>query len=135
MSLRSLIVRLLGLSLALFAASFLALAPAFARAMPRPDVTKLLLEGSDPEYPEEARKRQEHGTGAFLLRTDIRTGRVLQVIVGQTTGHPLLDEAALKALHKWRFKPGALVHRDITKPRLNPPVSKDQCLVMVPVTF
>lgn len=100
-----------------------------------PDVTKLVIYGRDPTYPEEARKRQERGTGVFLLRTDIQSGRVIQVIVGKTTGHPLLDDAAMKALLGWRFKPGALVHTDIHKPVLNPPVSKDQCLVMIPVTF
>jgi TonB family protein len=94
-----------------------------------------LLKAPKPENPYEGQRRQPHGTGAFLLRTNIQSGRVTQVIVGQTTGYALLDAAALKALRQWQFKPGVLVHTEITKPRLNPPISKEQCLVLVPVTF
>jgi len=94
-----------------------------------------ILEAPKPWYPDVAERRHIHGSGVFLLRTNIQSGRVTKVIVGQTTGNPLLDFEALKALRQWRFKPGVLIHRDIHKPRLNPAISKDECLVMVPVTF
>src|SRR5205807_5645400 len=91
-----------------------------------------MIEAPKPQDPYEGQRRRPHGTGAFLLRTIIQSGRVTQVIVGQSTGDTLLDAAAVKALRQWRFKPGVLVHRDIHKPRLNPPISKEECLVLVP---
>src|SRR4051812_11046713 len=94
-----------------------------------------VIEAPKPQDPYEGQRRRPHGTGAFLLRTIIHSGRVTQVIVGQSTGDTLLDAAAVKALRQWRFKSGVLVHRDIHKPRLNPPISKEECLVLVPVTF
>ncbi len=94
-----------------------------------------ILEAPKPWYPDFAERHHLHGSGVFLLRTNIQTGLVTEVIVGQTTGNPLLDDEAVKALRRWRFKPGVLVHRDIHKPRLKRPVTKDECLVMVPVTF
>jgi TonB family protein len=97
--------------------------------------TSDILEAPKPWYPDVAERRHIHGSGVFLLRTNIQTGRVTKVIVGQTTGNPILDYEALKALRQWRFKPGVLIHRDIDKPPLNPPISKDECLVLVPVTF
>jgi TonB family protein len=94
-----------------------------------------ILEAPKPWYPDEAERHRIHGSGVFLLRTNIQSGRVTEVIVGQTTGNPLLDTEAVKALRRWRFKPGILVHRDIHKPQLKRPITKDECLVMVPVTF
>jgi TonB family protein len=120
---------------ALFAATLSCSAAAHA-PVTRPRVaTDQILEAPKPENPYEGQRRQPHGTGAFLLRTNIQSGRVTQVIVGQTTGNGLLDAAAVKALRQWRFKPGVLTHRDIHKPLLNPPISKEECLVLVPVTF
>ena len=94
-----------------------------------------MLEAPKPDYPDAAKQRNEHGTGVYLLRTKIATGVVTEIIIGQSTGSVLLDDAAMKALRRWRFKPGVLVHRDIHKPRLKRPIAKDECLVLVPVTF
>lgn len=120
---------------ALVAATLACCNVASARETLRQDATKLLIEGHKPKDPYDGRRRGPPRTGAFLLRTNIKSGRVTQVIVGQTTGDGLLDAAALKALRQWRFKPGALIHREINKPRLNPPISKEECLILVPVTF
>jgi TonB family protein len=94
-----------------------------------------ILEAPKPEYPDAAKQRNEHGAGVYLLRTKIATGVVTEIIIGQSTGSVLLDDAAVKALRRWRFKPGVLVHRDIHKPHLKRPIAKDECLVLVSITF
>src|SRR4051812_5581863 len=94
-----------------------------------------MIEAPKPQDPYEGQRRRPHGSGMFLLRTIIESGHVTQVIVGQSTGDALLDAAAVKALRQWQFKPGVLVHREIHNLRLAPPISKEECLVLVPVTF
>jgi TonB family protein len=88
-----------------------------------------------PEYPLEAQRRHERGSGVFLLRVIIHSGRVTQVVIGRSCGYKSLDDAAVKAFSKWRFKPDVLIHHDIHKPQLTPPVSAEECLVLVPLTF
>lgn len=60
-----------------------------------------------PPYPAEALKlRQE---GAVLLRVEVDPkGDVASVVLRQSSGFPLLDEAAQKSVSTWRFKPGRL---------------------------
>ena len=58
-----------------------------------------------PEYPLAARKR--HWTGAGLFACNIRSdGTVVSVDVLGSTGHQMLDQAAITALRQWRFQPG-----------------------------
>ena len=61
-----------------------------------------------PEYPFEARARYLTGSGKFILHVQVRTGLVRDVDIVQSTGVAVLDHAAIVALKKWRFKPGAL---------------------------
>ena len=58
-----------------------------------------------PEYPHEARVHYLQGSGSFILhvRPD---GTVARVEVEDSTGAPLLDQTAIAAYSKWRFKPG-----------------------------
>jgi len=88
-----------------------------------------------PKYPVEALSRGIGGSGVFLLRVHIPTGRVKQVIVGYTTGSQMLDTAAGQALLQWRFKPGAVPYRKISSVRMSPPQTKEETLLKVPVTF
>ena len=58
-----------------------------------------------PQYPSTARYLGVQGT--TLLRVQIqRDGRVGEVTVQQSAGHPDLDRAATDAVRQWRFEPG-----------------------------
>jgi protein TonB len=111
------------------------LAAAGTVSPPPPNVTRLVVHAPPPEYPDGAVQRGTAGTGVYLLRVQIKSGTVTQVIVGQSAGHGSLDAAAIKALRTWRFKPGAVPYRKITSVPLSPPQTNQETLVKVPVTF
>lgn len=57
-----------------------------------------------PEYPAAARRRREEGE----VRLDVtvgRDGRPQRVSLMRSSGHPLLDEAAVSAVQRWTFEP------------------------------
>jgi TonB family protein len=89
-----------------------------------------------PEYPLEARQRHATGAGIFVLRVQVKSGRVKEVEVARSTGHAILDAAAVKALKKWRFKPGAPLGliKDILPDRKDPFAAEDS-LIKAPVSF
>lgn len=58
------------------------------------------------EYPILARKRWNEGTGFFVVTSDA-TGRVTSVTLARSSGHRLLDHAALTGLRNWQLRPGA----------------------------
>jgi protein TonB len=62
------------------------------------------LDAPAPAYPRQAlRKRQE---GTVVLLADVRAdGTVEKARVESSSGFPLLDDAALDAVERWRFKP------------------------------
>ncbi len=126
--------RILTLIIASSAVS-ISLAAAGTVSPPPPNVTRLVVHAPRPEYPERAVQRGTAGTGVYLLRVQIKSGAVTQVIVGQSAGHGPLDAAAIKALRTWRFKPGAVPYRKITSVPLSPPQTNQETLVKVPVTF
>jgi TonB family protein len=70
------------------------------------DVTKYAIFAPYPEYPIEARRHWLTGSGVVVLELDQRTGLVTSAVIAQSTGHKILDNAALKAFQIWRFKPG-----------------------------
>jgi periplasmic protein TonB len=57
----------------------------------------------DPIYPPASRRAGEEGTGIFRVLVDTN-GRPLEVQVLRSSGFPRLDEAAVTAIHKWRFR-------------------------------
>ena len=59
-----------------------------------------------PEYPYEARRTRLTGTGIVKIEVDAPTGRVTSVRMDPSTGHAILDQAAIEAFREWRFKPG-----------------------------
>jgi TonB family protein len=58
-----------------------------------------------PEYPYKARDHFSQGRGMFILRVR-PNGTAARVEIEDSTGAPLLDQAAIAAYSKWRFKPG-----------------------------
>lgn len=59
-----------------------------------------------PAYPYEARLRHMTGSGVALLNVDSTTGSVLTATIVQSTGSPILDNSALSAFRRWRFRLG-----------------------------
>ncbi|HWL29613.1 MAG TPA: energy transducer TonB [Burkholderiaceae bacterium] len=58
----------------------------------------------NPEYPRASQRRGEHGR--VIVRVLISPhGSVLKASVQSSSGYPRLDEAAVKAARKARFKP------------------------------
>jgi len=102
---------------------------------PPPNVTRLAVHTPRPEYPPDAVDRGIAGHGVFLLRVDIQSGRVTQVIVGLSTGSRTLDAAAIRAFSQWRFRPGAVPYRKITSVHMSPAQGAGETLVKVPIDF
>jgi TonB family protein len=120
---------------AVVAASFIACTAFGTASWPPPNVTGLVAYAPKPEYPPFALKHGFHGTGIFLMRVHIASGRVTQVIVGLRTGSKMLDVAAVKTLQSWRFKPGTVPYRKITSVQMSPPQGIDETLVKVTISF
>jgi protein TonB len=57
-----------------------------------------------PDYPPVARSR--HLEGRVVLRVSVSpAGTAMTVVVASSSGHPVLDQAALDAVEAWRFNP------------------------------
>jgi TonB family protein len=57
-----------------------------------------------PKYPAEALRRRIEGT--VLLSVEVRpSGDTGAVAVARSSGHRSLDDAAVQAVRKWRFRP------------------------------
>ena len=62
-----------------------------------------------PVVPPEASAKHLAGTGVFTLYI-WSDGTVRQVQVTRSTGHAILDKAAVETLSKWRYGPGSPDH-------------------------
>jgi len=96
---------------------------------------KLAIYTPQPAYPVYARSRHITGDGEFRLRIQIRTGRVKEVQVKRSTGSEILDSAAISALQRWRFKPGALPAIKIERPQLKDSLATEDSFLNVPMSF
>lgn len=68
---------------------------------------------SPPEYPRQARENGLMGKGVAVLKVDPATGRVTSVSMVKSTGHEILDNAALRAFRQWRYRPGGITTFEI----------------------
>ncbi len=65
------------------------------------------LKNPAPPYPEAAKSQGQEGV--VHLKVDVGPdGLVEDLSIRKSSGFPLLDEAALKAVRKWKFKPGKM---------------------------
>ena len=88
------------------------------RTMAKPDY----LRNPPPQYPAESRKLREEGV--VLLKVAVTAeGRAANVQLQRSSGFARLDQAALKAVRRWEFKPA---HVGLTSVA---------CVVEVPVRF
>jgi len=71
--------------------------------------TVLPITVPEPKYPEEAWKKGITGSGVCSMVINPSTGAVVRASMAVSMGNPLLDQAALSAFRKFRFKPGGPV--------------------------
>lgn len=90
-----------------------------------------------PEYSQFARAHGMKGDGVFILRVQIRTGRVKDVVVAHSTGWSILDSTAISALKQWRFTPGQahLSPIKLQLPKLKDAFATEDSFVKLPVHF
>ena len=73
------------------------------------ETKNIILDNADvsrhptPKYPLAARREHLIGAGSFFLEIDTISGAVTHVTVSKSTGHTILDQAAVSALRRWRF--------------------------------
>lgn len=80
------------------------------------------LNNPPPAYPLAARRRGHEGT--VIVRAEIGSdGGCRQAALKKGSGHPLLDQAAVAAVHQWRFVPAKRGNAAVT------------AWVEVPITF
>jgi protein TonB len=93
-------------------------APAQPAAVPReranePDYVARYLYNPPPQYPWEARRMGIEGR--VILHVEIlQNGEAGRIEVKQSSGHDVLDQAALKAVSGWRFAPARVAGAAIT---------------------
>ena len=83
--------------------------PVVAKAPPEEGITRMATPSGGyqvrPSYPATARRLGIEGTS--MLRVFVAAdGRVADVQVDRTAGHPDLDRAAMDAVRRWKFEPG-----------------------------
>jgi TonB family protein len=69
---------------------------------------EVILYSPWPRFPLAAAAHGVAGSGRYLLRIDPHTGQVVEVQILQTMHDQRLDDAAVKTLRQWRFKPNTV---------------------------
>jgi len=65
------------------------------------------LRNPPPLYPEAARRLRQEGLVILLVEVS-ENGSAQKSSIKQTSGHTILDDAALNAVKDWKFRPGSL---------------------------
>jgi TonB family protein len=66
-----------------------------------------------PEYSLSERAQRHFGSGLLRLTLDLKTGTVTKVQILQSTGHAALDQSAIDAFRRWRWKPAKWKEIDV----------------------
>ncbi len=74
-----------------------------------------------PRYPDKLKKKKVQGQ-VLVNATISDTGVVLETSIKESSGHKEFDDAAQKALKKWKFKPGRKANKPV-KARIVQPIS------------
>jgi len=77
-----------------------------------------------PKYTREWAEKGIIGEGMAILTVDKATGAVTEAHISQSTGHKVLDDSALEAFRRWRFKPGTVSKVKIPISFINYPFEK-----------
>ena len=73
---------------------------------------KLVADGKidiRPAYPAEAQTQRLTGNGVYVLHIDPKNGSVSSVAVERSTGHKILDDAAVTTFTNLRFRPHSVL--------------------------
>ena len=79
-----------------------------ARNLSEEERARCFIRSTPPEYPEIARYQHLEGKGRYEGFVDQETGAITKVVVVQSTGHRVLDDAVIGAVRHWRAKPHTL---------------------------
>jgi TonB family protein len=79
----------------------------------------------DPKYPREAGDKGVTGRGVAEIKVDARTGYVTSAWMLKSTGHQILDNAAVEAFRQWRFRP-----RTVTTVEIPVQIHDERCLLL-----
>lgn len=63
-----------------------------------------MISATPPRYPHESRRKREQGTVVLMVLLAV-DGTVADVSISQSSGSARLDDAALKAVRRWRWSP------------------------------
>lgn len=82
--------------------------PVKASEMSMSRAKALAISSPRPPYPYEARSKRITGSGVIVANVDPGSGDVTNASVAKSTGSSILDDAAVSAFRRWRFRPGTV---------------------------
>jgi len=82
--------------------------PIKAAEMSMSSAKALAINSPRPPYPYEARAHKITGSGVIVAKVDAASGNVTDASVATSTGSSILDDAAVSAFRRWRFRPGSV---------------------------
>ena len=75
-----------------------------SRTVSAGDLSASMIHAPPPRYPRESRRQREQGVVVLSVLLDTE-GRVADISIQRGSGHRRLDQAALDAVKKWRWRP------------------------------